>query len=82
MTHEQIMAIRHLILPGDRDRVEQIAFDLAELETLQGIVVDHIRHDAEVNNCAYLPHRQLAEKLEYYIGNLVGENYYPQANEE
>ena len=76
MTHDQIMAIRHLILPGDRDRVEHIAFNLAELKTLQGIVVDHIRHDDEVNNCAYFPHRQLAEKLEYHIGNLVGEHYY------
>ena len=82
MTHEQITAIRHLIHPGDQDRVEQITSNLAELKTLQGIVVDRIRHDDEVNNCAYLPHRQLAEKLEYYIGNLVGEDYYRQEKEE
>ncbi len=52
MTHEQITAIRHLIHPGDQDRVEQITSNLAELKTLQGIVVDRIRHDDEVNNCA------------------------------
>ena len=62
MTHEQIMAIRHLILPGDRDRVEQIAFDLAELKTLQGIVVDHIRHDAEVNNSCLPPASTVGRK--------------------
>jgi hypothetical protein len=82
MTHEQIMAIRPLIHLGDEDRMEPIALNLAELKTLQGIVVDRIRHDDEFNNCAYLPHRQLAAKLEYYSGNLVEENYYRNTNEE
>jgi hypothetical protein len=82
MTHEQIVAIKHLIHPGDQDREQAITFTLAELKTLQGIVVDRIQHDDEVHNAAYLPHRQLAEKLEYFIGDLVDENYYRAPEEE
>lgn len=67
MTHEQVMAIGHLIEPGDRDKVQQITFDLAELKTLQGIIIDRIEQDDREQNSAYLPHRELVAKLEYFI---------------
>lgn len=67
MTHEQIIAIGHMIQPGDGEKVQQITFDLAELKTLQGIVIDRIERDDRENNSAYLPHRELVAKLEYFI---------------
>lgn len=70
MTHEQILALPHrLIQPGDREREQQITFNLAELITLQGIVRDRIERDDREHNAAYLPHRELAAKLEYFITN-------------
>lgn len=71
MTHEQITSIpSRLIHPGDQEKEQEISFNLAELKTLQGIVTDRIKRDDEEHNAAYLPHRQLAEKLEYFITNL------------
>lgn len=71
MTHEKITSISHIIQLGDSERMQEISFDLAELKTLQGIIIDRIKHDAEVDNAAYLPHRELVAKLEYFITNLT-----------
>ena len=67
MTHEQIVATTHMIEPNDLDKVQQITFNLAELKTLQGIVVARIEQDDREHNAAYLPHRELVAKLEYFI---------------
>lgn len=61
------MDIRHLIHPGDETKEQKIAFNLAELKTLQGIVIDRIERDDREQNAAYLPHRELVAKLEYFI---------------
>lgn len=67
MTHEHIISISHMIDPSDRDKVQQITFNLAELKTLQGIVVARIEQDDREYNAAYLPHRELVAKLECFI---------------
>ena len=71
MTHEQITALNHLILPGDADRAQQLRFSLAELKHLQGAVIDRIRHEDEERNTATLPYLLLAEKLECFIVGTV-----------
>lgn len=71
MTHEEIISIKRMIEVGDTDKVQHISFNLAELKTLQGIVIERIDRDDKENNAAYLPHRELVAKLEYFITNLT-----------
>jgi len=61
---------RRYISPGDGDKELSLPFSVAELKTLQGIVLDRIQHDAEEQNAAFKPHLDLATKLEYYLSDL------------
>ncbi len=56
--------------PGDHDKQLEIPFSLAELKSMQGIILDKIKWESVHNNTEYLPHRALAEKIEYYITEL------------
>ena len=47
-----------------------IVFNLAELKAMQSILIERIKQDDEQHNVAYLPHRELVEKLEYFITEL------------
>ena len=70
MTHEQIVAFNHMIGPGDELKEETITFSLPELIILQGIVIARIASEWENKDRAFLPHRELAEKLEKHIKSL------------
>ena len=67
MGHEEIKAIKHLVQLGDENKRQRIEFTLKELKYLQGIVISRIVQDWEEKDQAFLPHRELAEKLEYFI---------------
>lgn len=54
------------IYPHDHEKQTEIPFSLAELKTLQNIVLDKMN----VDPIECLPHRELAQKLEYYITEL------------
>lgn len=58
-----------LIQLGDQEKQQQITFSLAELKTLQSIIIDRIERDDRELNSATLPHRELVAKLEYFITN-------------
>lgn len=70
MTYEEIVTIRHLIHPGDSDKIEDIAFSLYELKYLQGTVIDTIKHEAREHNREFDCYNKLAVKLERIITNL------------
>ena len=58
---------RRYISPGDSDKELTLLFSVAELKTLQGIILDQIERDADEQDAAFKPHLDLATKLEYYL---------------
>jgi hypothetical protein len=61
---------RRYVFPGDDEKQITLPFSVAELKTLQGIILDRIEQDAKEKNAAFKPHFELATKLEYYLSDL------------
>lgn len=55
------------IHPDDNKKELTITFNLSELKTLQGIVLDTIERTSKEEDVIYQPHTELAKKLEYFI---------------
>lgn len=70
MKDKKLAPKHRFIEPDDQNRKQDIPFSIAELKTLQGVVLDRIERDAEETNSEYFTHTELAKKLEYYITNL------------
>jgi hypothetical protein len=58
---------RHFINPGDNKIITEASFSLAELKTLQGVLIKEIQRAAEEENAEYKDNTDLAKKLEYFI---------------